>query len=194
MSHKYLLFGILLALVSLLLVGCGGTDPAAIDQPPAPESQAEDVEQQPQTGAAELEPGEKLFDVSVIEVKGATDGITAPEVDPTTLSDGYRFKPPGEYDADNPEKWQVSTYMFSPAAMTVAQGDQVTLRTFVVNGDEHTIWVEAPDGSTAAAEIVMNRGRESSVIFTAEQAGYYTVHCDEHEPTMSATVLALPTG
>ncbi len=194
MSNKYLIFSVLLILTGLLLVGCGGADQATIDRLNALESQTKDMEHQiGEVGAVGLEPGAVTFDVSVIEIKGATDGISAPEVDPVTLSDGYRFKPPGEYDADNPAKWQVSTYMFSPAAMMVAQGDEVTLRTFVINGDEHTTWIEAPDGSTAASEMVMNRGREYNMVFTASQAGYYTLHCDEHDPTMSATILVLPT-
>ena len=147
-----------------------------------------------QAGEIGLSPTSVTFDVSVIEIKGATDGIPAPEVDPAGLSLGYRFKPPGEYDSENADKWQVSTYMFSPAALVVAQGDNVTLRTFVINGDKHTVWLEAPDGSTAGSEVLMNRGREYNFAFTAEQAGYYTLHCDEHDPTMSATILVLPTG
>jgi plastocyanin len=168
MSSKYFIFVALLIMAGLVLAGCTSAS------------------------AAELEPSEVTFDVSVIEVKGATDGIPAPEVDPQSLSAGYRFKAPGDYDADNPEKWQVSTYMFSPAAITVAQGDEVTLRTFVVNGDEHTVWIEAPDGSRVVENDVMNRGREYQLTFTAEQAGYYTLHCNEHAPTMSATILVLP--
>ena len=144
--------------------------------------------------AAQTTASAVTFDLSVIEIKGATDGIDPPDVDPTTLSDGYRFSPPGEYDADNPDKWQVSTYMYSPAAMTVIQGDDITLRTFVINGDEHTVWLEAPDGSTAGEEVIMNRGREYEFTFAADQAGYYTLHCDEHDPTMSAIILALPAG
>ncbi|MFQ5613106.1 MAG: plastocyanin/azurin family copper-binding protein [Anaerolineae bacterium] len=171
MSKKYLIPGILLVLAGLLLAAQCGTG-----------------------GSASLAPSEVTFDVSVIEIKGATDGIAAPDVNPRDLSDGYRFKPPGEYDPDNPAKWQVSTYMFSPAALTVSQGDKVTLRTFIVNGDEHTVWLEAPDGSTAVGEMNMNRGREYNFTFTASQAGYYTLHCDEHDPTMSATILVLPTG
>lgn len=169
---KYVFSSVVLLVAGVLLAACGSG----------------------QTGAVGLTPGSVTFDVSVIEIKGATDGILAPDVNPRDLSDGYRFKPPGEYDADNPDKWQVSTYMFSPAAMTVAQGDRVTLRTFVINGDEHTVWLEAPDGSTVVSEITMNRGREYMVEFVADQAGYYTLHCDEHDPTMSATILTLPTG
>ncbi|MFQ5593713.1 MAG: cupredoxin domain-containing protein [Anaerolineae bacterium] len=192
MSRRFLIAGTLLILLSLLIGCSSGPDPAITNRLDALESQAKTLESQ--AGAVSLSPSSVTFDVSVIEIKGATDGIPAPDVNPRDLSDGYRFKPPGEYDPDNPDKWQVSTYMFSPAAMMVAQGDNVTLRTFVINGDEHTVWVEAPDGSTAASEVIMNRGREYSVTFTSDQAGYYTLHCDEHDPTMSATILSLPSG
>ncbi len=140
-----------------------------------------------------LEGSEVLFDVSIIEIKGATDGITPPDVHPEDLSSGYRYKPPGEYDESNPDKWQVSTYLFSPSAFTVVQGDKVTLRTFVINGDNHTVWLEAPDGKKLN-EVTMNRGREYNFSFTADQSGYYTLNCLQHEPTMSATILVLPAG
>ena len=170
MKRRLIIPGAMLILTSVVLAACSSDGNVGLDEAAV------------------------TFDISVIEIKGATDGIDAPSVDPTGLSDGYRYKPPGEYDADNPAKWQVSTYMFSPGALTVAQGDSVTLRTFVINGDEHTVWLEAPDGSEAKSEVVMNRGREYEVKFTADQAGYYILHCDEHDPTMSATILALPTG
>ena len=135
------------------------------------------------------------IDVNVIEIKGATDGIDAPSVDPASLSSGYKFKPPGEYDAENPDKWQVSSYMFSPSELIVPLGSQVTLRTFVLNGDQHGTWLVAPDGSKVpGTDIMMNRGRQYEVEFTADQAGFYTWECADHHPTMSAKILALPTG
>jgi len=168
MYRKMLILLSSLILASLVLAGCAGS-------------------------GVGLEGSEVLFDVSIIEIKGATDGISPPDKHPEDLSAGYRFKPPGEYDESNPDKWQVSTYLFSPSAFTVVQGDKVTLRTFVINGDEHTVWIEKPDGSKTN-ETVMNRGREYSFNFTADQPGYYTLNCTEHEPTMSATILVLPAG
>ncbi len=145
-------------------------------------------------GTVALEPNDVVFDVNIIEIKGATDGIEAPSVDPATLSTGYKFKPPGEYDAENSAKWQVSSYMYSPAAFVVGQGDPVTLRTFVLNGDNHVTWLEAPDGSRVAdTDVTMNRGRQYEVSFTADQPGYYTWKCADHSPTMSAQILVLPT-
>lgn len=136
-----------------------------------------------------------VFDVNVIEIKGATDGIEAPGVDPESLSSGYRFKPPGEYDTDNHHKWQVSSYMFSPSELVVAQGSAVTLRTFVLNGDEHVSWLVAPDGSNVpGTEFTLNRGRQYEIEFIADQVGYYTWECANHSPTMSAKILVLPTS
>ena len=137
-----------------------------------------------------LEGSDVTFDVSVIEIKGSTDGIDAPSVDPASLSNGYGFKEPGVYDSENPAKWQVATYLFSPSALTAVKGDNVTLRMFVINGDTHVTWLEAPDGSIIE-EWTMNRGREYNISFTADQAGYYTMHCNNHGPTMEAKILVL---
>jgi plastocyanin len=136
------------------------------------------------------DPSDVTFDVELVEIKGATDGIPPPDVDPTTLSKGYGYKAPGDYDAENPEKFQVATYMFAPGAMGVVTGDDVTLRMFGVNGDEHTIFVQAPDGSTVVEPFIVNRGREHTVSFTADQAGHYKLICTTHGPTMTADLLS----
>lgn len=138
-----------------------------------------------------VEPGEVTFDLSVIEIKGSTDGIEPPEVNPEGLSSGYRFTPPGEFDESNPNKWQVSTYLFSPSAMTANLGDLINLRMFVVNGDIHATKLLAPDGSEVE-NFVMNRGREYQISFDADQAGYYSLVCDNHGPTMEAKILVKP--
>ena len=164
MQRKHLL--VLTVIVGLLLAACGGSNPGA-------------------------EPGAVTFDVELIEIKGATDGIDAPSVDPTSLSEGYRYKPPGEYDAENPDKWQVSTYLFSPASMSVIADDSVTLRFFGVNGDNHDVWVEAPDGSNAVDTFLVQRGREVQVSFDADQAGHYKIFCGIHGPTMTADILSV---
>jgi plastocyanin len=136
-------------------------------------------------------PSDVTFDVQLIEVKGATDGIDPPDTDPATLSAGYGYTPPGEFDPENPDKWQVGTYMYSPGAMSVVQGDQVTLRIFGVNGDEHTMLVQAPDGSTVVESFTINRGREDTVNFTADQTGHYKIVCMSHAPTMTADILSI---
>ena len=140
---------------------------------------------------ASASPSDVTFDVELIEVKGATDGIDEPSTDPATLSDGYRFTPAGEFDPENPDKWQVSTYMFSPGAMSVVEGDTVNLRMFGVNGDTHDVWVAAPDGSMAAETVVVERGREVTLEFTANEPGHYKLFCGIHGPTMQADILSV---
>ncbi len=134
----------------------------------------------------------KQFYVTAFEVKGATDGIVPPSVNPKDLSDGYGFKPPGEYDSSNLNKWQVASYMWTPAAMTVLEGDTVDFTIFVLNGDKHEVWVEAADGSEVVKEFEMNRGREYEISFTASQTGIYRLVCNTHEPSMTAYIQVLP--
>jgi plastocyanin len=132
--------------------------------------------------------------VTGMEVKGSTsaDKLAPPLVDPKDLSKGYGFKAPGEADKADPKKWEVSSYVFTPGFVTVGQGDTVKLTTFMVNGDEHEVWVAAPDGKRVVAATKWNRGREYTVQFVAEKAGAYQLVCSEHAPSMIATFLVLP--
>jgi plastocyanin len=132
--------------------------------------------------------------VSLIEVKGGTtvDKLQPPPQNPKDLSKGYEFKGPGVADKSSPHRWEVSTYMFAPAFMTVRQGDEVVLTAFVVNGDEHEVWINAPDGTTVVPRTKWSRGREYQARFVAERSGPYQLLCSGHAPTMTATVFALP--
>ncbi len=144
--------------------------------------------------AAAHAPGEREFVVTGYEIKGSTStkDLAAPTADPGKLSDGYRYKEPGKADATDATKWEVSTYRFEPGVMVAFQGDKVTLRGFITNGDKHTVWVEGPDRKEVVKETVWNRGREYKMSFTAEKAGTYMLHCNEHDPTMHSTILVLP--
>jgi len=132
--------------------------------------------------------------ITGMEVKGATtaDKLAPPAVNPKELSKGYSFKAPGEADKQNPEKWEVSSYMFAPAFVTVRQGDTVKLTVFIVNGDEHEVWVTAPGGQKVMPNTKWNRGREYHVQFVAEKTGAYQLVCSEHPPSMITTFLVLP--
>jgi plastocyanin len=134
------------------------------------------------------------FAVTGVELKGSTvtKDLAVPPVNPKTLSDGYRYKAPGEADKADATKWEVSTYVWDPGAITVLQGDEVTLRIFIVNGDKHTTWIEGPDGKEVVKEQEQNRGREYLMTFTAGQVGHYMLHCNEHDPTMNAVITVLP--
>jgi len=129
-----------------------------------------------------------------LEVKGTTtaDKLAPPQVDPQELSKGFGFKAPGEADEKAPQKWEVSSYVFSPSFVTVRQGDRVRLAVFLVNGDEHEVLITAPDGATVAIKRTWNRGREYQLEFVANQVGSYQLTCSTHAPTMAATFFVIP--
>jgi plastocyanin len=145
-------------------------------------------------GAEQKGPTTHTIFLTALEVKGSTttDKLAPPSVNPADLSKGYGFKAPGQADKNAPQKWEVSTYIFNPAFATVRQGDEVVLTTFVVNGDEHEMWVTAPDGRRAVEKTTWNRGREYTVRFRADQVGAYQLTCSSHAPSMAATFLVLP--
>jgi plastocyanin len=132
--------------------------------------------------------------VTGMEVKGSTtaDKLAPPPVNPTDLSKGYGFKAPGQADRQNPQRWEVSSYIFSPNFLVVRQGDTVKLTAFLVNGDEHEVWIAAPDGHRVVPKSTWNRGREYEVSFVAEALGAYQLTCSTHAPTMGVTFLVVP--
>ena len=132
--------------------------------------------------------------MTALEVKGGTtaDKLAPPPVNPKDLSKGYDFKAPGEADKSNPQRWEVSSYRFDPGFVTVRQGDTVKFTAFVVNGDEHHVRVNDPDGREVIAETKWNRGREYQLSFVAKKLGTYYLICSDHAPTMAATILVLP--
>lgn len=149
---------------------------------------AGDVGAQQKVGAAHT-----IF-LTVFEVKGSTtaDKLAPPVVNPKDISKGYEFKAPGVADKNAPQKWEVSSYMFNPAFVTVSQGDTVNLTAFVVNGDEHEVWVTDPQGREVVAKTKWNRGRQYEISFVAEKVGPYQLTCSSHAPTMAATFLVIP--
>jgi len=132
--------------------------------------------------------------LTALEIKGSTttDKLAPPSVNPADVSKGYGFKAPGQADKNAPTKWEVASYIFNPAFVTVRQGDEVVLTAFVVNGDEHEVWVTAPDGSKVVPNTKWHRGREYTVRFVAGKVGAYQLTCSEHAPSMLATFLVLP--
>ncbi len=143
-------------------------------------------------GAAKVPSGERVFKINALEIKGGTDGISPPTVNPETLGKTFGYWPPGTVDSSKPDKWQVSSYFFSPGAMTVFQGDRVKLVLFVVNGDVHKDSIIDPDGKIVVAETEHNRGRLYEITFNAEKVGMYQLRCAEHKEHMTAVITVLP--
>ena len=140
-----------------------------------------------------IAPTERLIEVTGFEVKGTTntDDLAIPEVDPKTLSAGYGYDAPG-FDDAKPKDWRVASYMWSPGNVVAFQGDSIDLHTFILNGNSHNVWVEAPDGSKAVDDIEMSRGRAFDLQFEASQAGVYKLVCSTHAPTMTAEIVVIP--
>jgi len=145
-------------------------------------------------GWGQTRPTAHTIFMTLLEVKGGTtaDQLVPPAINPKDISKGYEFKPPGEADKNNPKRWEVSSYLFSPGFVTVHQGDKVNLAVFVVNGDAHESWITDPDGREVVTKRIWNRGREYQVSFVAEKVGSYQLTCSSHAPTMAATFLVLP--
>lgn len=145
-------------------------------------------------GAEQKGPMTHTIFLTALEVKGSTttDKLAPPSVNPADISKGYGFKGPGQADKSAPQKWEVSSYIFNPAFVTVRQGDEVVLTVFVVNGDEHEMWVTAPDGTKVVPNAKWHRGREYTARFVADKVGAYQLTCSSHAPSMLATFLALP--
>ncbi len=165
--RKLVATGVLVLVALALVAGCGG-------------------------GAATVPSGERVFYLNAIEIKGGTDGISAPSINPETLGKTFAYWPPGTVDSSNPDKWQVSSYQFNPSALTVFQGDRVKLVLFVVNGDIHKDRIEGPDGNIVVAEKEHNRGRQYEITFTASQTGMYQLICSEHKEFMRAIITVVP--
>ena len=143
-------------------------------------------------GAATVPSGERVFYINAIEIKGGTDGISPPEVNPEKLGKTFAYWPPGTVDSSKPNKWQVSSYQFNPSAMTVFQGDRVKLVLFVVNGDVHKDRIVDPDGNIIVEEAEHNRGRQYTITFTASEVGMYQLRCAEHKEFMRAVITVVP--
>ena len=143
-------------------------------------------------GQATVPSGERVFYINAIEIKGGTDGLSPPEVNPETLGKTFAYWPPGTVDSSKPNKWQVSSYQFNPSAMTVFQGDRVKLVLFVVNGDVHKDRIVDPDGIVVVDETEHNRGRQYEITFTADKVGMYQLRCKEHKEFMRAVITVVP--
>lgn len=132
--------------------------------------------------------------INIVEIKGATttDKLAPPTDNPKDLSKGYGYKAPGDADKNDPKKWEVASYMFSPGFVTARRGDTINLTAFVVNGDKHEVWITDPSGKKVLANVVWNRGRQYEFSFTAQHAGVYELVCSDHAPSMIAKFLILP--
>lgn len=134
-----------------------------------------------ETGNALAE--KRFFTVAAVEPKG---GVTADKEpfpsEPLPAGGGYVLNKP---DANN--RWEVSTYLWTPGQIIVNEGDEVTLEFVGINGASHPTTIK-DFGKT----FVLKRGTATRVSFVADKAGTFPIECHTHRPSMTAEIIVLP--
>src|SRR2546429_9435477 len=108
------------------------------------------------------------------------------------MSHGYAYKGPGQADPSAPQRWEVASYQFSPAFVTVQQNDSIMLSVFIANGDHHEVELTDPDGESIIAKAAWERGREYTAFFQTRKGVSYRLERAVHTPSMSAEICVLP--
>ncbi len=137
------------------------------------------------SAGARLQPGERTIYLAAIEPKGSTTVDKEPFPDtPLPAGAGYILKEP-----DDKGTWTVETYRWLPSEITVVQGDKVTLEILGINGASHPSRIEGYDLS-----FDVKRGQLTTVTFTADKPGVFRIVCDAHPPTMTGSLIVLPSS
>ena len=191
--------GVALLAIAGLAVACGGDDVGPVEEQVA--NLAGDVSGVESSlasitddvAALVPEATDRFIEVTAFEIKGTTSraSLDPPGVDPSTLSLGYGYNAPG-FDEGNPDNWRVASYLWNPGQVVAYQDDTLNLHFFILNGNEHTVWVEDPNGTVVTDVTEMNRGREYDFSVSAVEPGVYRLICSAHGPTMTAEILVLP--
>ncbi len=134
------------------------------------------------SGAASAE--KRFFTVLAVEPKGGatTDKEPLP-AGPLPPGGGYVIASPDE----KTRRWEVSAYVWQPAQITVAQGDEVTLEFVGIHGAAHPTTIAA-FGQT----FTLKRGHAHRVTFVADKVGIFGIVCDTHQPSMNGELVVMP--
>ncbi len=97
---------------------------------------------------------------------------------------GYKLIPPG---TEVEGEWGVDAYQWVPGTIVVNEGDNVVLKFYGVNGDEHPTTIVGYD-----KEFTVRRGELTEVQFVADQVGTFEITCHAHPPTMVGHLVVLP--
>ncbi|MBA4179713.1 MAG: hypothetical protein C0506_03910 [Anaerolinea sp.] len=136
------------------------------------------------TAEASIPGGKRTFYVTAMEYKGSTEvSKEAFPADKLPEGGGYGLKAP----AGEPPKWEVNAYAWAPASLTVAEGDDVTLKFVGINGAQHVSRIEGH-----VEKFTVERGKVATVQFTAGKPGVYLMICNTHQPNMVGQLVVLP--
>ena len=133
--------------------------------------------------SAATEPTTRTIYMEAVEPKGSTSADNEPfPTEALPEGGGYKLEEPGEDG-----KWVVETYTWAPDQIVVNQGDTVNLEIIGINGARHDSFIEE-----YVDEFVVERGKLTSISFTADKAGVFKIVCTIHPPAMTGELVVLP--
>ena len=125
----------------------------------------------------------RVFTIAAVEPKGGATVDKEPfPADALPDGGGYVLNKP---DANN--RWEVSTYLWTPGQIIVNEGDEVTLEFVGINGASHPTSIKGFGKS-----FVLKRGTVTRVSFVADKPGVFPIECHTHRPSMTAEIIVLP--
>ncbi|MEP9375525.1 hypothetical protein ABLE91_02330 [Aquabacter sp. CN5-332] len=133
-------------------------------------------------------PGTRQFYIATVHLDGTTttkgDDKHPAEAFPNAalpVGGGYVLTKP-----DESGKWNMRAFLFSPAQVTVMEGDRVVLNFIGVQGPSHRILVEGAD-----EPVILTRGEVERVEFVARNPGIIRFVSLDRLPSMQGEVVVL---
>lgn len=81
----------------------------------------------------------------------------------------------GEFSTTTKDGKKIEAYRFDPGTIVVPKNEEVSLRIFGVNGEEHPFYIEGTD-----IKGTVKKGEETLVSLNFKEAGTYKLICDTH--------------
>lgn len=133
-------------------------------------------------GAASAKAATRHFTILAAEPKGGVDIADEPFPDqPLPRGGGHVLREP---NAEG--RWEVSSYVWLPAQIVVAQGDTVVMDFVGINGASHHTEIEGIGRS-----FNLRRGERVRIEFVAERAGVFPITCHDHPHSMRGEIVVL---
>lgn len=135
------------------------------------------------TFVSEAAAEKRFFTVAAVEPKGGVTTDKEPfPVEALPVGGGYVLNKP-----DSNNRWEVSTYLWTPGQIIVNEGDEVTLEFVGINGASHPTTIKG-----FGKNFLLKRGSATRVSFVANKAGVFPIECATHRPSMTAEIIVLP--
>jgi plastocyanin len=132
---------------------------------------------------SQIQPVERTIYMEAVEPKGTTNVAKEP-------FPGQALPPGGGYILKEPDEkgdWVVETYVWNPRQVVVHEGDTVHLQIIGINGASHEASIEG-----YVESFTVERGKITTLNFTAERPGVFKILCTTHQPSMTAELVVLP--